>query len=128
MPSVSRKMIAASVAAVVAAALVALYAAVDPAEAVWMPKCMVWQLTGFRCPGCGSQRMVHALLHGDLHSAFACNAFLMLMLPVIALMIWLEASRKRHPALYSALYGKWGCALILGSILLWTVLRNIFGI
>ena len=33
------------------------------------PRCPFLSLTGFKCPGCGSQRAIHHLLHGDvLHS------------------------------------------------------------
>ena len=35
------------------------------------PPCPVAALTGLHCPGCGTLRGLHALLHGDLLQAFA---------------------------------------------------------
>ena len=42
------------------------YFAVDPATFPFMPQCVFHRLTGLQCVGCGSQRMLHALLHGDI--------------------------------------------------------------
>jgi len=35
------------------------------------------------CPGCGSQRAVSALLHGDIRGAFGYNALAMLASPFL---------------------------------------------
>jgi Protein of unknown function (DUF2752) len=40
-------------------------------------------LTGFNCPGCGTTRGLHHLLHGDLAGAFWFNPLMMLVLPVL---------------------------------------------
>jgi hypothetical protein len=37
------------------------------------PRCPFLSLTGFQCPGCGSQRAIHALLHGHILYAFRMN-------------------------------------------------------
>lgn len=108
--------------------LIAVYAAFDPAEAYWMPKCITYTLTGYKCPGCGSQRMIHSLLTGDLAEAFRQNAFLVLMIPVIIFLIWLEFNRTRYRQLYLRIYGKWGCIVFCLLATGWTVLRNIFNL
>ena len=43
-------------------------------------------LSGLYCPGCGSTRALHALLHGDLVQALAMNPLLVLAAPVLAAM------------------------------------------
>ena len=78
--------------------------------------------------GCGTQRMLHALLHGDLGAAFRANALVTMSLPFLALLLWLELTRKRHPRLYARIYSTctiWGIALIL---FVWFIVRNIIGI
>lgn len=116
------------VAVILAVALIAIYAAFDPADTFWMPKCITYQLTGFKCPGCGSQRMIHALLTGNFVEAFRHNAFLVIMIPVILFMVWIEVDRKRHMAIYTRIYGKWGCVIFCVLIVIWTVLRNIYSL
>lgn len=36
----------------------------------WSIPCIVYQLTGLQCPGCGISRMLLAILHGDFRAAF----------------------------------------------------------
>ncbi len=115
-------------AAAIAASVAAVYAAFDPMQAQWMPKCPVYALTGWKCPGCGSQRMLHALLSGEAGEAFHCNPFLLCMIPVIAVLLLAEVWRRSRPKLYARLYSPAGIAVILTSIILWTVVRNIFGL
>ena len=47
------------------------------------PRCAVHAATGLWCPGCGSQRSLHALLHGDVVGALGYNALVVLALPVL---------------------------------------------
>lgn len=44
--------------------------------------CAFNYLTGYLCPGCGSTRMLKALLSGDIIKAFYYNQFLFLSLPI----------------------------------------------
>lgn len=64
-------------------AVVAWLAFNDPSS-VPAPKCIFKALTGWDCPGCGSQRAIHALLHGRIVEAWRFNAALLLALPLCA--------------------------------------------
>jgi hypothetical protein len=64
-----------------------IYFNYNPATNVWFPKCPFLLATGLKCPGCGSQRAVHALLHFDFHGAFASNALLIVSIPYILLLL-----------------------------------------
>ena len=55
----------------------------DPATSGVFPPCPVRYLTGLYCPGCGSLRAMHALLHGELGRAWAMNPLMIVMLPFI---------------------------------------------
>lgn len=112
-------------AGVALAILAAVYYFFDPSEAVWMPRCLWKSVTGTDCPGCGSQRMAHALLHGNLAGAWRANAFALCSLPVVAAMIWLEVRRTAHPRLYCMLHRPIFICLLLILILAWWLLRNI---
>ena len=100
----------------------------DPVESGFMPQCVFHHLTGLQCMGCGSQRMAHALLHGDIAGALRANALVTLSLPVIFFLLWLEIFREKYNRLYARIYSRatiWGVAIIL---LLWFIARNIAGI
>lgn len=100
----------------------------DPMESRFMPQCIFHRLTGFQCMGCGAQRMIHALLHGDLAGAFAANAFALLMLPFIVFMIWVETQRARRPRLYEKVFSPWVIAGIFVLMTAWLIARNILDI
>ena len=104
-----------------------VYMAYDPAASAWFPKCPFLLLTGLKCPGCGSQRAIHGLLHGDVAAAFGFNAFLVLSLPVVAFLIYLECVRKRRPRLYSGFYRPWTPLVFALLFIAWAVGRNICG-
>ncbi|QQS06432.1 MAG: DUF2752 domain-containing protein [Fibrobacterota bacterium] len=56
----------------------------DPAVTRLYPPCPVHALTGWYCPGCGSLRGLHRLVHGDLAGAFSLNPLMVLSIPLIA--------------------------------------------
>jgi hypothetical protein len=56
----------------------------DPSTSDFYPPCPFRALTGFYCPGCGTTRALHALLHGHLGEAFGLNPLMVLMLPFLA--------------------------------------------
>lgn len=65
-----------------------------------LPPCPFLSLTGLFCPGCGSTRTLHALLHGDLATAMAMNPLLVVTAPVLSAMAlnaagWLPRGSER---------------------------------
>lgn len=48
----------------------------EPTSAGFFPACPLLKLTGIACPGCGSTRGMHALLHGDIVTALDYNVLL----------------------------------------------------
>ena len=103
-----------------------VYYALDPSSSTLFPRCTFLSLTGYKCPGCGSQRAVHALLHGDLAAAFRYNALLLIAIPWIALCLFAESRRTRNPRLYECLNAPLLIWLFLAMVLIWWLLRNIF--
>ncbi len=54
----------------------------NPSQNGFYPFCLFHKATGLLCPGCGSLRATHQLLHGHVLAAVHCNALLVLALPV----------------------------------------------
>lgn len=107
------------------ASLLLFYYVFDPATSIWAPKCIFHQLTGLKCPGCGSQRFIHAILHGDFESAFRANALLITMIPYLAFWGAVELMPRRFPKLRRKLNSIPAIIIILAILLLWTIIRNI---
>lgn len=89
-----------------------------------LPACPLHALTGLYCPGCGSTRALHALLHGDLPLALSMNPLLVAALPAVALMA-LSASglltRRLDPLMHVLANPRLWLVLLLG----FAVLRNL---
>jgi hypothetical protein len=60
-----------------------LYFSYDPAYTRLFPPCPLFKFTGLYCPGCGSQRAFHDLLHGDIIQAAGHNLLFVLALPLV---------------------------------------------
>ena len=103
-----------------------IYFVLDPATSSVFPQCTFLSLTGYKCPGCGSQRAIHALLNGDVKEAFGYNAMLLIAIPWIALCLFAEGQRIRRPRLYARLNAPLLIWSFLVMALAWWLLRNIF--
>jgi hypothetical protein len=62
----------------------------NPVEHGFYPFCFFYRSTGLLCPGCGSLRAMHQLLHGHLAAAFRFNALFVASLPFLG---WLGFQR-----------------------------------
>ena len=105
--------------------LVMVYAR-NPAEPGFYPPCVFYALTGLHCPGCGTLRAVHQLLHGNLIAAFGYNPYTMLALPVIGYAflssLLMSAYGKRVPTVFIHPALIWG---LLAAVLSFWALRNL---
>ena len=99
----------------------------DPAHHSFYPICYTWAFTGIYCPGCGSMRAMHQLLHGHVLTAARFNLLLVVYLPQLGWwggrrgMQWLSG----QPANLSVRpLWLW---MFLGVAAVFTVLRNLPG-
>lgn len=113
-----------AVAVIVVAAIGWIYFSFDPSTHYY-PRCLFHEFTGWQCPGCGSQRALHALLTGDIRGAWEFNALFVLELPLMALLVVAWQLRGRYPGLHRALNTRTVILVILTVIILWTIVRNI---
>lgn len=110
---------------VAAVAILIVYASFDPAHNPF-PRCIFLSLSGLKCPGCGSQRAIHAILHGEFAQAWHYNAALIISMPLLVALALGSLFKSRFPAIYNRLNGSvviWSAfILIIG----WWIARNIF--
>lgn len=91
----------------------------DPARSTLYPSCLFQVATGFFCPGCGTLRALHRLLHGQVLEALRYNALTVAVLPIAAWVLAREARGAKRPLSLAAL---WALVLV---VVLFGVLRNV---
>ena len=57
--------------------------AFEPGKTGFFPICMFRFFTGFTCPGCGTTRALHQILHGHFLTAFTLNPLFMIAIPFL---------------------------------------------
>jgi len=55
----------------------------EPGKTGFFPPCMFRLITGLTCPGCGSTRALHQILHGHFVAAFELNPLFLVSIPFL---------------------------------------------
>ncbi len=110
-----------------AAGALALVYGIDPGRPGLPTLCPTRLLTGLYCPGCGSTRMIHSLLHLRFFEAFDFNPLMFLLLPFLlyALLsgyLRVVAGRTVLPLPRTP---TWAAVVLLVVVVVFTVLRNL---
>lgn len=107
-----------------------VYRQYDPRLYSMFPKCPFLRLTGYRCPGCGSQRAIHDLLNLDISSAWHANQLLVVSIPYLAVgysFLLFGRPTQKMIFLRKLLYGPMAIKLVFVLVMAFWILRNILG-
>ena len=55
----------------------------EPGRTGFFPVCIFRLVTGLTCPGCGTTRALHQIMHGHFLDAFMLNPLLLLAIPFL---------------------------------------------
>ena len=99
----------------------------SPLNSSFYPSCIFKSFTGLSCPGCGSQRAFHELLHFNFSAAFAYNPLFIVSIPYgLALLFLTQTSAgQKLPAIYRLLTGKITLLIIGLIVLAFFIFRNL---
>ena len=97
----------------------------EPGRSGFFPSCPFRALTGFACPGCGSTRGLHCLLHGQWAAAFEFNPLLILSLPFFLFALWryTNAAWRGRPLTWPRPDAKYIWAMFVVVVSFW-IFRN----
>ena len=123
MNSIAIKKISWAGGVLVAGAAVLILFFCDPLRVPIYPQCLFHQMTGLDCPGCGSLRAMHALLHGNIVAAVHFNAFLVLSLPLFAWVGFVFLRRRKMSSSFQ-LKPVW-MWLYLAAFAIFAIARNL---
>ena len=97
----------------------------SPTEYAFYPRCLIYATTHWLCPGCGSTRALHALLHSDVRSALHYNALFTLVAPVVFGWLGFCCYRvMRYDRLPQLTIPRELTACMVAVVLLFTIARN----
>ena len=106
----------------VAISLLLLYFFFD-ARKGFFPPCPFYLITDLYCPGCGSQRAISALTHGDFVEALHQNVLLVAAIPLLLwnVIVQWKKSREYFTLLYNPAFVK----MVLVVVISFWVIRNL---
>jgi hypothetical protein len=91
-----------------------------PATTSFYPRCVFHVMTGLDCPGCGTTRALHALLHADIGAAFRFNPMLFALFAVFAFALPSLIRGLRPRFVYTPWFGWTSVVVVIG----WWIVRN----
>lgn len=98
----------------------------NPVTSGFYPPCLIYFLTGTYCPGCGTARALHQLLHGNLFKALDFNPLLVISLPFMAYglasYVLTGLGFRGFPRIFTTRSWTWA---IYSIIIAYAVVRNI---
>ena len=106
--------------------IIILYGLFDPEKNLF-PPCPFRSLTGWLCPGCGSQRAIHQVLHGNFGAAIKLN---LLFIPGLVYALTGYVSESFFPVSWPyvrrTFYGMKAAYVSLFVIVVFWIARNLF--
>lgn len=123
----SKKILRIAIAIAVLAVAVVIYFLFSPEESDFFPQCPFHYLTGLDCPGCGSQRVIHHLLHLQIGKAFFNNPLLVTAIPYLIIGIYFEyfGGKLKYPKVRQILFGKKATIVVFIIVVTYWIGRNV---
>ena len=112
---------------VIVSGLLLFYFLFDARKTAWLPQCPFHLFTGLLCPGCGSQRALSSILHGEFLQAMRFNILLIASLPFLLYSATVMVINKAtgHTIIQKIFYSTFFVRVVLILILAFWILRNL---
>lgn len=102
----------------------------NPSLYWFMPKCPFKLITGFNCPGCGIQRAIYEMLHGNFIEAIKYNYYLLYSGPYLAsfIFVWVMPDGKYRTSIKEIIENRVVVKTYIYSFAFWLIFRNIYSL
>ncbi len=102
------------------------YFSVNPNTFIYTPKCPFHFLTGLHCPGCGTQRAFHEILHGNIWEGLQHNFLILFAFLILSYKLYVSyKSNSTSKPVKNLLHHNAAPWLILALVLGFWILRNL---
>ncbi|MFN8258793.1 MAG: DUF2752 domain-containing protein [Bacteroidales bacterium] len=105
-----------------------IFSRFNPYQDKFFPKCIFLSITGYKCPGCGSQRAIHYLFNFDIASAFKENQLLVISIPYLILGFYFDTIKvktEKQLKIRRFLFGRNAIFIVFTIIICFWILRNL---
>jgi len=104
-----------------------LYYSFNPQAYSFFPQCPFYKFTGFDCPGCGSQRAIYCVLHGQILKAIHLNLLLVISMPFLLIHFGykLRSVIEKKDIRWNVLYHPLTPKIIFVVVISFWILRNL---
>ena len=103
-----------------------LFFSINPSEIGFFPKCPLYSITGIYCPGCGSQRAIHDVLHFNIKEVIGHNLLFLLALFIAIYHFTIEGINLiTKNKINNILYHPKTPIILLVIIIIFWILRNV---
>ncbi|MCX7550423.1 DUF2752 domain-containing protein [Xanthomarina sp. F2636L] len=98
----------------------------NPANNIIFPKCLFYSATNLYCPGCGSQRAIHQILHGQIMAGLKYNYLIGFLVLVLGYQLYVYISQEQfNKNTKNILHKPMATKFILILVIFFWILRNI---
>ena len=105
--------------------IVIAYLILNKYHIIYIP-CLVHEITGLYCPGCGVTRMIINILNGNFYQAFRYNPLLFISIPFFILyFLDLIISKVKNKKMVTELFEPHIWYILIGIFIIYGILRNI---
>lgn len=106
--------------------LVGYFFVFNPAQnpSYFLP-CYIYEITGYQCSGCGSQRAFHEILHLNFREAIHQNALVLIAIPYFSLIFFTSFFQEKFAKLRQLLIGKKTIIILFVIAILFGIFRNL---
>lgn len=102
------------------------YFIINPNSVNFLLKCPLYNTTGLFCPGCGSQRTFHNLLHGNFLMALQNNLMLVLGLLGLLYHYGIKFSNRIFKTDFKSIFNhKKVLFFVIGILIIFGIIRNL---
>lgn len=98
---------------------------INPAIGLFTPRCLIKEITGFYCTGCGMTTGFYSLIRGDITGASERNLLIVTLLPAALFYLILRKIILIYFGKYNFRYDLFIIIIFIVSVTSFTVCRNI---
>lgn len=93
----------------------------------FMPKCWIYENTGFFCPSCGGTRCIQEIVHGNFNEAFKIHPIFFITVCYLAILnIVYLINLNKEEKIFKSIYPKYWYVIVWCIILMiYTIFRNL---